>query len=170
MTLLVAAGLLCAGLVAFFYYGAKPARYRHLTPQRLGTLAGAVLERGRAGAVLFVEERGGRRFVQLTKYVASAARSGIQCDFPLAPWSEEFYPRVPECVARLGLRARQTETGRGDTRGFITVDFGSDVSNAVAFVTCVVEDVFGLNLADQCEAYMQGVSVHASGAVAQKRA
>lgn len=159
-TLLIAAvGILGAGLAAFCYYGSKPARHRNLTQERVATLVEMLLERGQNGGALFVEERGGPRFVQLAKYIGESSHSGIQCDFPLAKWSEAFYARVPECVTDLGLRAREMTTGRKDTQRFLTVDFGRDVKQATQLITCIVERVFGLELARDCEAYLVNVSV-----------
>jgi hypothetical protein len=103
IALLMVLGVLGAGLAAFWYYGAKPARHRNLTRERLTTLVGTLLERGQNGSALFVEERRGSRFVQLTKYVGDRNHWGIQCDFPIAPWSEPYYAQVPECVSKLGL-------------------------------------------------------------------
>ncbi len=157
--LLIVLGVLGAGLAAFWYFGSKPARHRNLTQERVTTLVEMLLERGRNGAALFVEERGGSRFVQLAKYVAESNHWGIQCDFPLAKWSEQFYARVPECVTDLGLRAREMTTGRKDTQRFLTVDFGRNVKQATQLITCIVERVFGLELARDCEAYLVNVSV-----------
>ena len=153
-TFLVILGVLGAGLAAFWYFGAKPARHGNTTPERLTTLVGMLLERGQNGSALFVEERHGQRFVQLTKYAGDSNRWGIQCDFPLAPWSEQLYARVPECVAKLGLRAREMKTGRSDTKGFLTIDFRRDVKQATALIACIVEQVFGLDLVRDCEAYL----------------
>ena len=157
--LLIVLSVLGAGLAAFWYYGSKPARHRNLTQERVTTLVEMLLERGRNGAALFVEERGGPRFVQLAKYVGESNHWGIQCDFPLATWSEAFYARVPECVTDLGLRAREMTTGRKDTQRFLTVDFGRNVKQATQLITCIVERVFGLELARDCEAYLVNVSV-----------
>jgi len=118
-----------------------------------------LLERGQNGSALFIEARRGRGFVQLTKYVGDSNHWGIQCDFPLAPWSEQFYARVPQCVAKLGLRAREMNTGRSDTKRFLTIDFGRDVKQATALIGCIVEQVFGLDLERDCEAYLVGISV-----------
>lgn len=158
-TFLIVLSLLGAGLAAFWYFGAKPARHRNLTPDRLTTLVNMLLERGQNGSDLFVEERHGSRFVQLTKYVGDSSHWGIQCDFPLAPWSKPFYTRVPECVAKLGLRAKEMKTGRSDTEGFLTVDFRRDVKQATALIACIVEQVFDLDLVRDCEAYLVNVPV-----------
>jgi hypothetical protein len=159
MTVVLAAlGVIGLGIVAFWYFGSKPVKHRNLTPERITTLVEMLLERGADGGALFIKERGGARFVQFAKYVGHAGRVGIQTDFPLAPWSEPFYEGVCRCITKLGLTSREMNTGREDTKRFLTVDFGRNVKQATAFITCVVEEVFALSLVRDCQAHLVGVA------------
>jgi hypothetical protein len=58
-------------------------------------------------------------------------------------------------------------TGRSDTKGFLTIDFGRDVKQATALIACIVEQVFGLDLVRDCEAYLVRVTIRRLAVAAQ---
>lgn len=146
-----------AGVAVLWHLGSKPARYRRLNAGRIQSLVRTLLYRGFDGGALFVEDRSGTRFVQLTKYVSSH-EAGIQLDFPRAPWSEPFYDRARSRMQELGLSPKEASTWRSDTMAFVTVDLQHDVDAATRLVIALCLDVLGIDLEHEAIAYFTGVS------------
>ncbi|HEX5409857.1 MAG TPA: hypothetical protein VFW89_08820 [Gemmatimonadaceae bacterium] len=144
-----------AAAIAALYYGALPARHGNLSANRLNALVTTLLNQGFNGGILRIEGRGVDVFLQVLKYVGKA-RSGIELDFPLAPWSEVYYPRARSVLAANNIKFEEESTGRKDTRSFVTVDFGTDVSLAVKVLQLLAADVFDLDMEHEMVAHLQG--------------
>lgn len=90
MTAVVLALILVLVLfVGAVVWGGRPYKHRHLTPERVLWLIRGLLQRGYHGGALFIEAPKDGRFLQLLKYAGRGA-TGVQLDFPLAPWSEPY--------------------------------------------------------------------------------
>jgi len=153
----IAACVLVMLVVGALHYGALPARHGNLTPGHLTSLITALLNQGYSGGTLTFQVRKRDAFLQMMKYVGRK-RSGIQLDFPLARWSENYYDRARTVLAARGIGFVEENTGRTDTKSFLTVDFGTDVSVATRVVRLLAGEVLGVDMEHDMVAYFQNVS------------
>lgn len=153
----IAACVLVLLVAGALHYGARPAQHGNLTPGRLNTLISVLLHQGYSSGTLVFRVRKGEAFLQMTKYVGRK-KSGIRLDFPLARWSEKYYDHARTALAAAGIAFEEERTGRTDTKSFLTVDFGTDVSVATSVVRLLTSEVLGVDMEHDMVACFQNVS------------
>jgi hypothetical protein len=156
IVILVTLSILTVSL-SLWHFGRKPAIHRHLTDEKLETLLTVLLNQGHDGGVLFIQGRKPLPFVQVVKY-AGPSRTGLQFDFPKAPWATPYLQEVDLAVRRSDLRPLAGPNSGPDGLEFITLDFGTNVRQAAASVKSIAEDALGLRLTTDGRAYFQNVS------------
>lgn len=82
----------------------------------------------------------------------------MQFDFPLASWSEAFYPVLRELLDARAIQYRTERTRRPHTREFINIDLGVDVEKGRDLAILGLSVLAPGYLAQQVRGYFQGVS------------
>ena len=100
-------------------------------------------------------------FIQFSKYIMKNGCIGLQFDFPLAPWSEEYYEQLKQELQRSGFCYTTGQTRADEevlVREFLTVDIKKDVSKAATLARTILRSVFGLHEYSQVTLYFSNVS------------
>jgi len=148
---------LAISVVGALRYAGLPAKHGELNPRRVNTLVSTLLNQGYGGGTLTFQERNGESFLQMMKYIGTR-RSGIQLDFPHARWSEQHYDRARAVLAANNIQFEEESTGRTDTKSFLTVDFGTDVSLATRVVCLLAAHALDIDMEHDMVAYFRNVS------------
>ena len=139
-------------------WGSKtPFKHRRLDKEKLRRLLRTLLYRGFDSGHLIVSVSKTEKFVQFAKYVVGPNKVGLRMDFPDAPWSREYFDDVREFLSSTGQTFEIEETGRDDTRRFLTIDFSQDVDRAGTIASTILRDVFGADTERDCYAQLDGV-------------
>jgi hypothetical protein len=156
-------GLAAAFLIAMmlWHWGKQPHVHRNLGSSDVQRLLRTLLRRGYDRGSLTLEIEDGsrpRKFLQFSKYIAPGGRTGLQFDFPLASWSEAYYPALRDRLDEDVIRYRIERTGRRDTREFINIDFEHDVEKARDVAMLGLSVLAPGHSAEQVRGYFSGVS------------
>jgi hypothetical protein len=103
-----------------------------------------LLKRGKGGAFLIVEDMGSERFLQFRKYVTGLRVIGIECYFPLAPWSVSYQQDLERMLTEQHLKFEEASGSGEPVANFIRIDFGPDAGLATRFVGEVFARLFGV--------------------------
>jgi hypothetical protein len=143
-TLLVGIVSLLLLVVFLYHYGKRPLRHRRAVADDLSEPFQVLLYRGYDGGLMIIEAPDRKRFLQFRKYIKSRHNVGLECGFPRAPWSVEYYDRVRECLDGRGIDYSIAPTGDRATTEFLLIDLRQDVSKGVEVARLILGEVFGL--------------------------
>jgi hypothetical protein len=104
-----------------------------------------LLDRGKEGSFLILEEMNGNRFLQFRKYEHSARAYGVECHFPLAAWSRGYDQQLQDMLSRQSMQFDVASGSGKPVNRFIRIDFGRDVTEACRFVEDVFVQLFQLD-------------------------
>jgi hypothetical protein len=104
-----------------------------------------LLERGRESSFVIFEEMTAERFLQFRKSAQSTPTDGLECHFPLAAWSRDYYQQLQDMLSRQSIPFDMVIGSGEPVSRFIRIDFGQDVNKACRFVEDVFVQVFQLD-------------------------
>ena len=156
-------GLLTLG-AASFLVPSKPAIHAGLDGARMRLMLEMLYYRGFDGAVLFLEVPGSKAFLQIRKEIRSPGRVILKSEFPLVPWTRDYYPRVAAYLDSVGiphvdsLRASSTEYEGPAPERALMIELGNDLQTAERYIDHVSRHILAIDPARQLEATFQNVS------------
>lgn len=149
--LLIAVAVLFAAGYVLWQYGKRPLRHRLTAGGDFSRFLQVLLYRGFDRGYLVIETRGGRRFVQFSKYIRSRRNVGLRFDFPRAPWSEAYFETLRGLLEGHGFeydvrRAEPAEAAaaRPPVSEFVVVDLKQDLEAAARLTRLALLEVFKL--------------------------
>jgi hypothetical protein len=160
MIIYVIAGILIVLLLLYvvwkFLLG--PVRYGRTVQDDLSKFFKTLLYRGYDTGFLVIETPDRKRFLQFRKYIIKRGEVGLQFDFPLAPWSKEYYVALNKILYDREI-AYEAKTTTADTvAAFITVDLDQDYEKANELAKIVLLEVFKLRPSDQIKLYFNNIN------------
>ena len=94
--------------------------------------------------VIVIEDRNSEHFIQFRKYILRNGEIGLELGFPEAPWSTAYFPQLRDTLTASGTSFRETREPYGKVTGFIHVDCGKDIDNAVDLAHLCFFEIFDL--------------------------
>lgn len=82
------------------------------------------------------------RFIQFSRTQGEGGSSELELAFPLARWSEEFFPKIVSIASEENLPYEVRDEAGSGLR-FVFVGFGDSACRAATFGQKVLTDVFG---------------------------
>jgi hypothetical protein len=150
-------GLLVTGV--FVWHRAKqPYVHRKIAQAEIAKHLEVLLRRGYDRGFLCVRLPRDSRFLQYSKYLGPGNVVGLQFDFPLAKWSQDYYGGVKRLLSDLGLSYETADVANGNIREFIVVDLKQDLSLASDLARRVLTDVYALPAERTVDLFFSGVS------------
>ena len=153
ITYLLIGAIVLVLLFVFNWWLRRPPRYRKIVNDDLSKFFKALLDANYPTGFLVIEAPNKNRFVQFARY-QKGRKPGIQFDFPLAPWSENYYEKLNGILSDKGIDFETQETGEKVVVSFITVDFKQDWVKAMELAKLVLLEVFGLRPNDRIKVYV----------------
>ena len=155
--------IVIAFLVWFGLRRSKPLKHKiALSEVDFHKILSVLFYRGHKGGLLIIEAREGKLFIQFLKYIDHHG-VGIRSDFPLAPWSKNYFDRLRQSLdERLTKHTvydvPESESFNNTVTKFIEIDFGQDLDAAAELARLTLVDVFNLNPDEMLTYYFEGVS------------
>lgn len=153
ITYLVIGAIVLILLYVLRWYLRRPPRYRKNVTDDLSKFFKALLYDDYETGFLVIEAPNKNRFVQFGRY-GSGRKAGIQFDFPLAPWSENYFEKLKGTLHDKGIEFETQPTGEKVVASFITVDLKQDLAKAMELAKLVLLEVFGLQPTDRIKVYI----------------
>ena len=114
---------------------------------------------GYNGGFIMIEAPIDGHFIQLSKYIKSKGKMGLQLDFPLADWSRTLFPKLISLLEDNAIPFIREKTSTETVPEFLTVDFNRDVSVAAKVIVLILKEVFALDDTKKISLYYNNVSV-----------
>jgi hypothetical protein len=165
VALVVVTCALVVPMIALTLLSRRAVKHYHLTEAKLQWLLDALLYRGHDGAVLLVEDRHRRVFVQVRKVIRSGEEPFLQLGFPDAGWSSEFYSKVGKVLIEQGAPIAEVEAEEDGVVAYLLADLGTDTGLAARVVKRLTEEVLQIDLAENGIATLRGISPSASARI-----
>ena len=139
------------GFLVWFGLGlAKPLKHKiALSDVDFHKILSVFLDRGYNGGLLIIEAREGELFIQFLKYIDDDS-VGIRSDFPLAPWSKNYFDRLKQALDHRSTKYTVWDVPESDSLNnpvtrFLEIDLGQDLDAASELARLTLVDVFNLN-------------------------
>jgi hypothetical protein len=154
ITYLVIGAIVLILLYVARWYLRRPPRYRRNVNDDLSKFFKSLLyDVQYPTGFLVIEAPNKKRFIQFARY-QKGRMPGIQFDFPLAPWSENYYEKLNGILYDKGIDFETQATGEKVVVSFITVDLKQDWAKAIELAKLVLLEVFGLRPDDRIKVYL----------------
>lgn len=154
-------GVLLALLIVFgflWHRGKTPYIHRAVHQQELRKFLEVLLYRGYDRGFICVQVPKDVRFLQFSKYIMNGQRVGLQLDFPLAPWSKDYYELLRTLLREKRILCEVEKTGQDGVTEFLVVDVKQDLSLAFDLTQLILQNLYGLDEDVRVELYFSGVS------------
>jgi hypothetical protein len=145
-------------LAVLFYFGEKPWKIKNVSLDELEKYLEALLKRGFNGGFLIMEVPQTSLFVQFSKYIKKKGPTGLQFDFPLAPWSEKYYNRLKSQLSKEKINYSTEEVSGGKVEEFLTVDLEQNIAKAAEVARLTLRSVFELGSGQAVTVYFQHIN------------
>src|ERR1700722_5672834 len=129
--------IVVVGLILLWHFGKRPYKHRKVAQDKLEEYLMVVLKRGFNGGFLVIKIPNSSQFVQFSKYIREESGVGLQFDFPMVSWSENYYESVKSEASKNEFRF-SVEKGSDNTE-FITIDSNQDTARAVELATLIFQ-------------------------------
>ena len=138
--------LVLVAAVALWKYAGSPLKHRNLSVDQLRKYFDVLIDRGYPNGFMIIEVPQTAIFLQFVKEEGDEQSPKIRCDFPLAPWSREYYVAVARLASELNLSYRETSVGDNpkEVQKFLHNEFGSRIALASRFVSRFLGEVVSL--------------------------
>lgn len=153
ITYLLIGAIVVILLIVALWWLRRPPRYRKTANDDLSKFFKALLYDDYPRGFLVIEAPNKNRFVQFSRY-GTNRKAGIQFDFPLAPWSQNYYEKLNGILHDKGIDFETQKTGEKVVVSFITIDLKQDLAKAMDLARLVLLEVFGLRPNDRIKVYL----------------
>ncbi|HET8670697.1 MAG TPA: hypothetical protein VFM05_08755 [Candidatus Saccharimonadales bacterium] len=155
-------------MILFWWWGKRPARHRiNLAQGNFRRYMEALLSRGYDRGFMIIEAPDRRRFIQFSKYIKNETGAGLQFDFPLVPWSEEYFEPLKAVLDQRSYKCQIEHVNpspkhevKNQVREFLVIDLEQDLEKASELSKLVFLEVFKLKPSDMVTLWFVNISIN----------